>query len=564
MIRNYIIIFIIIKASGASATLTLSEKQLENYSAQVGFFDPHNHSSGVLPPLGLIDPYKYIYGQELSTAELEKFWSNIINFVKTDENFKKNADISNGTKKFLNCNEAMHFCSQLIDDKKCREKIIDGINNLFSSTLLTEFPTAYNLRHMLMNIPDLPRISADLSAQATLFSLAKNKVDLVEMSKAFLHNKIDLSDRDFFARYANLIHDLKSVKTSEENLSFKKRLHDLGLEIPRIKWLLMTHTLQLAKSSDNKTLSYADGNCQEIAMPAKLDIDPAKAIYGALLDFPDVVGVDVAGPELSCFTKRGMEEFKKLAEFTYRAAKIKRFERAHKGKLLVRVHVGEGFPLHAPAAKSEYSDSCADIKNFPEVKYIHDRVKLTPIHRLEAQKNIDYILEAIKELKEHYKDIDNYIVFRLGHLTHIDMAQALQAKRLGISADVNLNSNLATGAWPVSREVINKYLTKNNITPNNIRNLREELIKNGANIGEIFDGHGLKSLLYYKVPLTLGSDAAGVEHSTGMREEYLLAKQLIDYWNAHDDDFARKNITIDDLLLNQKYHYEEMGYSFDN
>ena len=144
------------------------------------------------------------------------------------------------------------------------------------------------------------------------------------------------------------------------------------------------------------------------------------------------------------------------------------------------------------------------------------------------------------------------------------MAQALQAKRLGISADVNLNSNLATGAWPVSREVINKYLTKNNITPNNIRNLREELIKNGANIGEIFDGHGLKSLLYYKVPLTLGSDAAGVEHSTGMREEYLLAKQLIDYWNAHDDDFARKNITIDDLLLNQKYHYEEMGYSFDN
>jgi len=560
--KLYIIIFIIVKSSTAAGVLTLSSSKLDNPSAQVGFFDPHNHTSGVVPPLALVNIYKYIYGTELTTSELKRFWSSVINYFLSEEKLKDDERMSSGTKMLLRCNDAMRFCSKLINDAQCREKIIDGINNLFSSTPLTGFSTAYGLRTALFDIPDVPKVTPKLRAQAMLFELAKNKVDLVEMSKVFLLNTLDKDSTKDFVRFAQITEDLRSPNTSEKNLDFKKRLEALKLEVPRIKWLLLTHSLQLGKSSDTTTVSYADGRCKEMAMPLNLDIDPSKAIYSVLVDYKDVVGVDVAGPELTCFTKRGMEEFKKLAETTYQASKAKRQEKSHKGKLLVRVHVGEGFPINTPTALVDNEQSCAGIKKFPEIETVHDRVKQSPIHRVEARKNIEYILEAIKELKEQYKDINDYVVFRLGHLTHIDSALAQKAKKLGVAADVNLNSNLATGAWPVPQEIINEYLIKKNVTPDTIRSLREALVNNGASLGKVFDGHGLKTLLYHKVPVTLGSDGAGVEHSQSMREEYLLAKQLIDYWNANDHDFASKNITIDDLLLNQKYHYDVMGYAY--
>src|SRR5690606_35162402 len=163
------------------------------------------------------------------------------------------------------------------------------------------------------------------------------------------------------------------------------------------------------------------------------------------------------------------------------------------------------------------------ITQFPKIKQVNTRTDVVYIHEYESRKNIDYILSAIADLKTEYPDIDRYIIFRIGHLTHITNKQAKFAKQLGIRADANLSSNVSTQAWTVDQAIIEKYLLAKGINANNVRSLLVALVENGAPYAEIFNGHGLKWLLLNKVPTTLGTDGAGVEHSPSMRREYLIA-----------------------------------------
>ena len=50
-------------------------------------------------------------------------------------------------------------------------------------------------------------------------------------------------------------------------------------------------------------------------------------------------------------------------------------------------------------------------------------------------------------IKEQDAGIDDYVIFRFGHVTHADLADATAMKRLRIEADINLESNIATRAF---------------------------------------------------------------------------------------------------------------------
>lgn len=549
----------LLSMTGFSAALVLDQTALENDKGL--FFDGHNHNGGVVPAMGVIDAEKFIYGGTPSVTDLQDFWSAVINSSVTHEKILTNSLFSSGTKMFLTCNEPMNFCSQTVDNDKCRQRLVNGIDQLLTSTPLTSFSTAYGIRRNLVDIPNLPgRTTSQMRAHAFLFELARTKVDVVEMSKPSMGGYVEEGSTRDFDRYAKLTEDLLSNNTSKENQRFKNRLNELKLKAPRVKWLLMIHTTELGSKGDDQTANYANGQCTLVPWADSLKTDPETGLYSVLVNFKDVVGVDVAGPESTCFTKDGMQRFKNLAETTYFASRTKQKEKGNKGKLVVRAHVGEGFPLSDEHLSQSELGSCNGIRFFPTVTSIFDREKQVALHRVEAQKNIAYILDAISELKKQYPDIDQYVVFRLAHLTHIDDKLAKRAKEVGITADANLSSNIATGAWPVPSHLIQDHLVAKGLGPADTPDLLAALRKNGASLGDIFDNHGLKWLLLNHIPTVLGSDGSGVEHVDSLRAEYLMAKELISYWTTNDPIFAQQKVHINTMLQNQKKHYDEMGY----
>src|SRR5690606_2742426 len=128
--------------------------------------------------------------------------------------------------------------------------------------------------------------------------------------------------------------------------------------------------------------------------------------------------------------------FKELATTTYLAAKARRQDSANNtSKMVVRVHVGEGAPIVKTSFADDKAVACEEIKGFPEI--MKNPQTGMYVHAEESRKNISLLLRAIGQLKEQNKDIDDYIVFRLGHLTHISKDQAELAKNLGVTADAN-------------------------------------------------------------------------------------------------------------------------------
>jgi hypothetical protein len=96
---------------------------------------------------------------------------------------------------------------------------------------------------------------------------------------------------------------------------------------------------------------------------------------------------------------------------------------------------------------------------------------------------------------------------RLGHVTHVDCATAEQMRELGLWADVNLTSNLATGVWWMhgSQEP----------RPVDFKRVEESLLAD----------HAVVTLANAGVSFVVGTDGGGVEHST-MEGEYRLLARL--------------------------------------
>lgn len=590
--NNLLAILLIISTSYAALAVeefTFTSKSLQQDGNKGKFFDPHNHTNGVLSSLAVVDAYKYIWGQKPQESELLDFWNKFLNFYNatTEEiaadgtlkvkvnKLKSGSALSNGTKLILNCNEPALYCSTSLPAKEesgeqCMNSLLRSITNILAATPLTGFSGAYAVRRALVDIPDLPgHFGVHVQQQATVLELALEKIGLVEMSQPFAGGPDgEKKLANTVLSYRDILEDLKASKTSAANLGLKDRFLQLKLDVPQIKWLLLTPTKDLGINSATTTLSYASGQCREYQLALQdPTIDTNEDIFSALVKFNDVVGVDVAGPEFTCFAPKGMEDFKKLAGATYRAAKARQLRNKNNDKLVVRVHVGEGSPVEDAEPIATLSDdarknSCEEIKKYPKIKQIHDRTEYVYIHQYESRKNIDYILKTIGELKKLYSDIDSYVIFRLGHLTHITFAQAKKAKELGITADVNLSSNVATQAWTVDPAIINKYLVEKGVPANSVRSLLVALHQNGASYDEIFKGHGFKWLLMNHVPIMLGSDGGGVEHAPSMKREYLIAQELINAWNKQDPKFRAQNISIDVLLQSQKEHMEKMGYTF--
>jgi hypothetical protein len=376
------------------------------------------------------------------------------------------------------------------------------------------------------------------------------------------------------------------------------RFQTLGISKPSIKILLMTSTSELGSAADGKHwLQFAEtGQCAPIetgllkTSPEDIrnallgrDFYGTKIIQkeeeGAFLD--GVIGIDTAGPEFTCFTSTrdgngvGMENFKRLARAVYSASRERRRGGWH-GKLLIHTHVGEGAIAYAidrpkqtasqkrnkPHAsqfkktKLAAEEASAIFQKLPDIGKDPDTSK--QVREFQARKNIEILIQAVRELRSEITDVDDYVVFRFGHVTHATLQNARDMKDLKIEADINLESNIATRA----------YLTPANILPT--RKLSEDeqfeyndlAAKAFAQVDPaiLLSGHSLKFMLEAGVRTMLGTDGAGEEHSD-IAKEYELAKNLIEYWKGNDPDFQKLapiDLSIKIIYQNGNAHLRDL------
>jgi hypothetical protein len=415
------------------------------------------------------------------------------------------------------------------------------------------------------------RLSADL-CRATILQLAATHIDESEQSLPFL------GGWRFSAGKSGPLEMIECVMHAPDDTSLRAALSAMKKPMPSIKIVFMTHTAQLGTLSGGSQYSEwsKTGACTATALPAAIATTP-QTIYNALMGwnagkavvpateatryFGEVVGIDTAAPETTCFTSAGMAYYERLVAAVYRASKARRLAGWH-GKLLVHTHVGEGSVIDyapvPPAAPWSFANLFASLPT-------------TRTNAAQAQANISMLLAAIRRFQSEHPDASRYVIFRLAHVTWASPSQARAMHDAGVEADVNLESNVATGAYPIARMPLGTTLLADRIVPLaqnpatnfELNDLLGSLIGDPADasqVGDVLGDAALKHLLDAHVRCLMGTDAGGVEHSDIVRE-YAYAASLIAFWKRTDPAFrtAFGNADASSLFANVNWHLADMA-----
>jgi len=193
-------------------------------------------------------------------------------------------------------------------------------------------------------------------------------------------------------------------------------------------------------------------------------------------DVPDMVGgIDICGPESGRWDELGTERLQDAYKVLQRHALLS--DRT----LVFRPHVGEG-----------YSGTEGQRRHGVEKGAKQGKI---------AQENLEAILtrlETMQKDKLYAKPPEGKVEVRLGHVTQATASQVARMKQLGVIAEVNIGSNLVTGALGRADE------------PG----------------GSRLDGHPLLTLLYHDVHTLLSTDAGGVMN-TDLAKEYGFAADML-------------------------------------
>jgi len=216
----------------------------------------------------------------------------------------------------------------------------------------------------------------------------------------------------------------------------------------------------------------------------------------------DVVGVDIAGAEQFTFDDKGAKRFAYLYDQLLDAAR-KRGE-----PIVLRPHVGEG-ANDPETGKSFHRDADRQMANG----------EITG--RTRAKDNLDALIITLDDIaKAHGGKLPPEVIVRFGHATALTPDQAVMMAKLGIIAEVNLSSNIETGASS-QRDPASK--TKDNPRPEGQAPLKDNDPRRGGRL----DDHSLATMIMNGVPVILSTDGHSVM-STNMKREYDLANQQID------------------------------------
>ncbi len=206
-----------------------------------------------------------------------------------------------------------------------------------------------------------------------------------------------------------------------------------------------------------------------------------------------VAGLDICGPEAGRWSKDSIGQ----VDIALKALALEA-EKADR-PLVLRPHVGEG-----------YSED-------PEIRR-HGGGPDSEVAKT-ARNNLTVLLNALEKNPDYEPPPKGKVIVRLGHVTHATDEHIAQMKRLGVIAEVNVGSNLATGALPAD----------------------------STGKGRL-DEHPLIKLMLAGVKTTLSTDAQGVM-STNMGREYGFAADML-------DDFRRGRTSI--MLDGKQTHWKDL------
>ena len=553
--------------------------------AAVTYFDAHNHFTGILPYYAYANLPAYVahFAQPRvapSTADRRALYD----YLFEQWYRKKGYDLGDrpfsppdGQRFALGARAALVVFRNRSDDPR----VVNGVlERVLSATPWSEFDSAYAFRggpasdylRTRFYGGDQTRLQADL-CKATVLDLAATHIDVSEQSLPIIggwHFENGRSEK---------LDAIECPRRLRHDASVLAALARMKRPMPVIRFVLMTLTNDLAMLPGGTT--YAEwsksGRCAPV--PFGPTTTKPETIYHALMAqddegraivpdgarfafFDDVAGIDTAGPETTCFTPEGMRYYVGLADAVYRAAKARRAAGWH-GKLLVHTHVGEGSTIDyvpsAPARPWTFADTFArlpPVRSNPE----------------QAGENVSALLAAIAEFERTHPDYASYVVFRMAHDTWASDRQAQAMHDEGVEADINLESNVATGAYPLSRMPLGLPLVlrfwidpiaENAATNFQLNDLLASLVSSPGNVrqtGAILGDAALRFMLERGVRCLLGTDADGVEHSDIVKE-YAYASSLIAYWNATDPQFRSlaRGVDRDTLFDNVRWHEANMA-----
>ncbi|KAB2911354.1 MAG: hypothetical protein F9K40_00945, partial [Kofleriaceae bacterium] len=212
-------------------------------------------------------------------------------------------------------------------------------------------------------------------------------------------------------------------------------------------------------------------------------------IKQGVVERQDIVGIDTAGQELYEFSAKGKQRFKMMYMALVEAAKAK-------GQVLVfRPHVGEGAINPMKGAVWNAFNRRWEGKDGK------------PIHYDRAENNVEAMIEVLRELEAEGLLDPKRVTVRFGHATHTNPEQAKALAELGVIAEVNLGSNIATNVADQATDA-----------PDGQRTQKPE---------EDFSDHSFLTLIFNQVQTILSTDGHAVE-KTSMGEEYARAHKIIE------------------------------------
>jgi hypothetical protein len=313
----------------------------------VSYFDAHNHISGILPYEAYANLPAYIAGFSNRNESvgfddrlalyryLADVWYPSQQAALDDRLFSP----ADGQRFALGARGALEAHRNQVAGSAIA---LNGtLERVLTATPWSEFDSAYAfrggpagayLRDRFYGGSD-DRLSGDLCT-ATILDLAATHIDDSEQSLPFV------GGWKFAHGKSGALQTIECVIRAPGDASIRNALRVMNAPMPTIKIVLMTHTAQLGALPGATTYSEwsKTGACEPVALPRALVTTP-KMVYDALMGwnagtavvpaaqaieyFNEVVGIDTAAPETTCFTSTGMEYYEQLVGAVYRAAKAR-------------------------------------------------------------------------------------------------------------------------------------------------------------------------------------------------------------------------------------------------
>lgn len=158
-----------------------------------------------------------------------------------------------------------------------------------------------------------------------------------------------------------------------------------------------------------------------------------------------------------------------------------------------------------------------------------------PAHYETARMNLDTLLQIIDEdilAKPEFRDLGKFVKFRFGHVPHATPLQAQWMKKLGITVDVNLESNIMTGSIDtmIPTAAGAAFGLKPGILNTNQWAGLADLKARPQALIYMFRAHSVLSVVLSGVDFLIGTDGAGVEKSD-MVGAFGAIDTMLEYYN---------------------------------